>query len=77
MTSATVTEMAELRCGLARMAPTAGNELLAVSGETEDTEASTGPAAFDPDEIPTLTEVVIPSLAYRAIRRDAGRTASR
>ena len=83
LTSATVTEMAELRFGLARMAPTAVTELRAVSAETEEIEVSedsavsTGPAAFDPDEIPTLTEVVIPSLAYRAIRRDAGRTASR
>jgi type II secretory pathway predicted ATPase ExeA len=77
LTSAAVAEMAEQRFGLARMTSTAVDELLAGDGETGDTEQSAGIAAFDPDDIPTLTEVVIPGPGHREFRRDAGRAAHR
>ena len=77
LTSETVAEMAEQRFGLARMTATGVNDLLVADSEAMETLESAEPAAFDPDEIPTLTEVFIPTAEHREPRRDSGSTARR
>jgi len=68
LTGTTVREVAEQQFGLERMAPAAVDALLGAGGEAAE-EAESGlwadPPGVDPDEIPTLTEVVLPPPAHR------------
>jgi type II secretory pathway predicted ATPase ExeA len=76
LTRDAVAEIAERRFGLARMTATAVDDLLAAGSETLPTDRSAEPAAFNPDEIPTLTEVLVQS-GHREPRRELGRAAPR
>jgi len=82
LTSDTVAEIAERRFGLARMTATGVDGLLTAASEALEAAAlesveSVELSAFDPDEIPTLTEVVILTPEHREPHRDLGRAARR
>ena len=77
LTGAAVTEVAEQHFGLERMPPAAVDELLADDEipELAETAETADFSGFDPDEIPTLTEVVLPVSRHYEPRRDHGRAA--
>lgn len=77
LTGAHVAEMAEQRFGLVRMTPAAVDELLAAGSGAEDADEAAEPAPIDDDEIPTLTEIVIPGPHSLGRGRDTGRAAGR
>jgi type II secretory pathway predicted ATPase ExeA len=71
LTADVIVDVAEQSFGLTRLAPAVVDELLTATGQSQQ------PAAFDAEEIPTLTEFLRPAVGRRELRQDARRTARR
>jgi type II secretory pathway predicted ATPase ExeA len=75
LTAAGVVDVAEQRFGLARMTATAVDVLLAGEGDGETARwaQSAAPVPVDPDDIPTLTEVLVPAREHSGPRGERAR----